>query len=321
MALGPVPFFVGATPDGAPQHSADKVRQVLTASSGPGVGSYSALQPRAASTPTSRVVLGAGGVIVEGRAAIYQGRYADFNDADVNVEVPANTSSATARHMVVIRVEDPNFEGNRNVMQDPIIFPQVISGVPAGAVSLADAGRAGWSAEPIARIDLPGNTGAITNAMITDLRRLSNPRSHTAMWSSHPGSVYGISGPSGWREFWTIARGTLVPEWASRWNLIGMMNGLVIRNGSWQGDIRVTLRDTLNSTLVTSSDYVSISSTSASGDQRFSEPLMDLLTVPPALRGRRVNVIFEANQWAGTGRMEINAQTTIAANITYLESL
>lgn len=318
--FGPVPFYTGATPDGAPIHSADKVRQVLNAAAGAGVAGVEHCVARAAAVPNDTIIIGYGGIIVEGRAALYQGRYADFNDGDVVVNVGPNTTSGEVNHMVVVRVEDPNFEGSRNVMTDPIIFPQVLYNVPAGAETVAEAGYPGLSAEPICRLTIPASTGAITNAMITDLRRIASPRTHMAAWAVRPTTTVQATNSSNWVDWITLSSSTRVPEWASRVLLHLNIAGGVVRNSEWEGTIRIRMQN-LNAAASKSTEAISITEDATAQDRRFSLPFSDLLSIPAGMAGQPIRIVVQAaNAYSTTGLLQVNAQSTITLDATYIET-
>ena len=180
MALHRVPFYIGGGPEGNPEHPADLVRQVQPFV-GNGVKSAKALQPRATSTASNQIVLASGGLIIQGKAQEHQGPYADFNSGDLFHTLPSNGTGSLRYDMVVIRVEDPDFEGSRDRMLDPIVFVEVITGVGSSARTLADAGKSGYSAIPIARVRRSSSSDTFSDADITDLRKLAQPRNEFLM--------------------------------------------------------------------------------------------------------------------------------------------
>ncbi|MEU2592377.1 hypothetical protein ABZ649_04660 [Streptomyces albidoflavus] len=122
------------------------------------------------STPGSGVRISDGSGIVRG-AAWGQGSYTQYNVGDALVPI-APTGAAGRNDLVVLRVEDPEYEGNRDPAGDDIGYFHVIPGVSATATEPP----AGMTAIPLARVALPANTATVTAAMITDLRKIANPR-------------------------------------------------------------------------------------------------------------------------------------------------
>lgn len=140
--------------------------------------------------PDTNVQIADGGLVVKGRAQVYQGNYADYNIGSAPLAIPATTASPRS-DLVCVRVQDPQYEGALNPAVDNIIFPFLITNVPAGSQTLADAGQSGLSAVVLARLDLPASTSVITNAYVTDLRRLCWDRRSTLMQQIIHGSASG----------------------------------------------------------------------------------------------------------------------------------
>src|SRR4051794_40333615 len=96
--------------------------------------------------------------------------------------------------MVVLRVEDPEYEGSLDPAADQIEYFQIISGVSSTATTIPDS----RTAIPLARIDIPASTSIITSAMITDLRFIANARRDRQLLLQSPTSLSTeISGSSG----------------------------------------------------------------------------------------------------------------------------
>lgn len=175
MAFHRVPFYIGGGPEGNPEHPADLVRQTMPLG-GNGVEGATALQPRATNPVSNQVILAPGGVIMQGKAAEYQGPYSDFNSGDLTVTLPDNNTGAERYDMVVVRVEDPDFEGSRDRMVDELIFTETITGVPSTAKTLDEAGKPGYTAVPVLRARRSATSNDVADADITDLRKLAKPR-------------------------------------------------------------------------------------------------------------------------------------------------
>lgn len=113
--------------------------------------------------------------------------YAARNGVAEDVEVAATGSSGGRSDLVVAQIEDPFVAGEQwQEPEDPKVgpyaFSRVIPNVPAGTTRLQDVpGYSGRSAVTLARVDIPASTATITPGMITDLRKVANPRSQRAM--------------------------------------------------------------------------------------------------------------------------------------------
>lgn len=107
-----------------------------------------------------------------------------------------------------------------------------------------------YPALPLARIDIPANTTTITDAMITDLRSLAQPRQSQEIFVSPPntwtagsprlipsGSSFSDWGP---QEFKPEVK---VPEWATRAIVVVTVNGVRLKDNTVNvaGNIRAQL--------------------------------------------------------------------------------
>lgn len=317
MTLPRVPFFTG----GGAEHDATQTRLTLLGDGAEGIVGGAACKVRALSTPGSQVLVGDGPLRVRGRVNPWQGVYAAHNIGDEAVDVPAN-NTATARHdLLVVRVEDPQFEGTRNPLVDEVIFPLLLSNVAAGARTLAEAGStwAGMSALPLARIEVPANTAAITGAMIKDVRVLASPRKQRDIYRFDFATAdsLNISEPSEERfpqdAFWDIQ----VPLWATVAKMTGYLSG-VIRNGPGIANLRLRLGP---ATSQTSETHINDGAIAGSFD-RESYPLGGTVPVTDVMRGttQRLQVIGQKSA-SSTVFLSSDAGTTGLVDIQFEEGV
>ena len=222
MAWDSVPWFIG----GGAQHSPEVARLLSFAATSGAQGIVSA--PDLKVTPTA---VPGGGVVVAPGAALILNRATGGASQTYVARLPiaetalvAPTSSAGRRSdLIVAQIEDPFMAGEpwqdpADPKVGPYIFTRVIPNVPAGTTRLQDVpGYAGRSAITLARVDLPASTGTVTAAMITDLRKLAQPRSARQVWSAggHYQGGSDLTATSG-RQTWPNATYTVdVPEWAT----------------------------------------------------------------------------------------------------------
>ncbi len=163
-------------------------RQQLYASSlkRSGIMAPTDLKVTAFSTPGAGVNVAGGSCVIAGQelSGGQQGSYFGFNNGVDTVSVSA-TGGSIRSDLIIARVEDPTFSGTPwswNPATQNLIYSRDISGVSGGTV-LVPAGTTGI---PLARIDIPVSTSAITNAMITDLRALANPARQTDLYVNTP---------------------------------------------------------------------------------------------------------------------------------------
>ncbi len=169
MAVDVVPWMVG---DGA-AHSEVTGRVLAHVATGgrQGVTKAGDLKVSAPSTPTGKVS------VVNGSASILNTYEADSNQSytarnNGPVDVTVSPTSGTARSdMLVLRIDDPNFGGTPRADKavGPYAMFAIISNV--GSTATQAPGSVSFPCIPLARIDIPVGTSAITNAMIVDLRK------------------------------------------------------------------------------------------------------------------------------------------------------
>jgi len=148
---------------------------------------------------------------------------------------PANPAAKS--YLVAVVVGDPDFSQVGHPWMgadDPpageeTTFDYVRVTIIEVAAGTKSAKNLGFPALALARIDVPANTTTITNAMITDLRALAQPRSkQVIVQASGPGTPHALSGQSLVRwpntAFWNVE----VPEWATKVSVIANLEGVSV---------------------------------------------------------------------------------------------
>jgi len=206
-----------------------RVAQYNAVGGASGIGAPGDLQVRAMQTPSGQVRIDPGGVSVKNEypgavAEVYTAR----NVTETRVDVPASGSAGARTHYVVARIRDPQFAGETQPEGDPktaqYFFLEVVSSIPKNV-----------PVEPLAKIDVPANTAAITDAMITDLRQLANPRvlvdrmPRPVVFQNIDGNSHSLrakrngTGDERGEQFPDAANGgrfnSYVPQWANRVHL------------------------------------------------------------------------------------------------------
>lgn len=184
MAVDPTPWLVG----GGATHSPEVVRQSLydSTSGAEGISSATALQVRAQATPNGTVRVAPGGAVLNNRYPGGAGQsYSARNSSQTSVPVTATGSAGGRTDAVILRILDPQYAGQPPA--DPNNFQytrlEAIT-APAGVKDISQLNLA-YPAILLARITIPANTGTITNAMITDLRNIAQPRA-LDVWRPRP---------------------------------------------------------------------------------------------------------------------------------------
>jgi hypothetical protein len=311
MALFPRPILTnGAT------HSAQQFRMLVRdlARGAEGITEGDDLKVTQRSTPGAGVLIGDGSGVIQGRVNAFQGHYSVCNIGAIDVPIAATGASARS-DMLILRVEDPEYEGSLNPAVDQIVYPQIISNVSSSATTIPD-GRTGI---PLARIDIPASTSTITNAMIIDVRKLANPRRDRRQFLASPTSSSNLSGTANTYTYWSSVPGwTLaVPDWATT---------VIIRIDVGQikydlGNIGASFRATFGASLVTQPVTIDENAPNGSNPWRNTIVSGDTLTLPATYRGtsqllRPQAACFGTN----AGRLTMDASTTVIYDVEFLEA-
>jgi hypothetical protein len=215
--------------------------------------------------------------------------------------------------MVILRVEDPEYEGTLNPATDNINYFQVISNVSSSATAIPD-GRTGI---PLARIDIPASTSTITDAMITDLRQIANPRRQRTQFVHSPtGTSAAINNSNGSYSYfsteagWTIA----IPSWASKAIVSIDIAQLKYSVAQFIGLLRATFGASLSLQSVTLDD-------NQTAVRRVSTFVADTLTIPDAYRGTSQLLRPQATGTTGnTGTVQVDSSTTFRYDVEFIEA-
>lgn len=217
-----------------------------------GIGSPTDLRVLALDVPGGevRVMPGTCSLPVRAIGKNYQ-VYVGSNPTEDRIGIPATGSSSGRSDLIVARVENPISGEPWSPPQDPLtgqyIFTRRYPNVPAGTTHVDQVDPAA-SAITLARIDLPANTGTVTQGMIADLRKpsaapfpelatFSDTQVYTATSTLNPpatGSGYRQSdwvdwpGPAAWN--------VPVPSWATIVQLYFSVNPSISAN-TW-GELR-----------------------------------------------------------------------------------
>lgn len=297
-------------------HSAQAFRMLIRdlARGNEGITEGPDLKVTQLSTPGSSVQVADGSGIIRGRANVFQGSYSFCNVGSGNVSIAA-TGASPRSDMVIVRVEDPQYEGTLNPATDPIVYFQVIPNVSASATTIPD-GRTGI---PLARIDIPASTSTITNAMITDLRKIANPRRETASFNHSPTSLSAeITGSSNVYSYFSTEPGwnIPVPTWASRARIRINIWGMRLTTANFFGAARALWG---SSGLVVQA--VTIDDNGGAALRRIPHGIADTLTIPDTYRGTSQLLRVQAAGASGnTGRVSVDGSSTFAYDIEFEEA-
>lgn len=310
MALFPAPILVnGAT------HSAQSFRMLVRdlALGSEGITQGDDLKVSQLATPGGGVQISDGSGIVRGRANSFQGSYSVCNVGSFTVDI-APTGASPRSDLLIVRVEDPEYEGDLNPAVDDICFFQVISNVSSSATTIPD-GRTGI---PLARIDIPASTATITNAMIKDVRKIANPRTQrTLMPVQSPSAASTELGASTTYQYFSTAPGwnVPVPDWASQAIISVRVSQARLAVANFFGGFRATFGASLALQTVTIDDN------GGAPVRRIPIECADTLTIPAGYRGTTQLLRAQAAGYSGnTGRINVDGSTTLIADIQFTEA-
>lgn len=232
-------------------------------------------------------------------------------------EMPAANPSAKS-YLVAIVVGDPEFsqvghpwmpttvpDGEEQTFE--YVRPTIIE-VPPGTTS---ADSLGYPAYALARLDMPANTTTITASEITDLRELAQPRSKRVVKIWNP---IGTSLSSGsYITFPAAASWDIpIPPWASRALIKATWSGLLIVEGSFTGNVRVTLGGE-----VTQSSGINFND--PSGATRGTQGCADDIPIPEALRGTTQPLVAQGRKTSGPINLQADNNTSFHLDVEFIE--
>ncbi|MDX3766413.1 MULTISPECIES: hypothetical protein [unclassified Streptomyces] len=280
-----------------------------------GVTEYNDLKVTQLTTPGAGVQIADGSGVIRG-AASGQGSYTQYNVGSATLNI-APTGATGRTDMVVLRVLDPDYEGQLNPAADDVGYFYVVSNVS----STATQPPAGMTAIPLARITLGPNTGTVTDAMITNLRTIANPRRDRQIYTASPSGDQNYSGnKDGTYVSWpTAARWNIaVPVWAVRTRIIFTVAATQVMNGSVWGHAAFKL-GTVQSQGI---NFDTGTFTSGDRSQRVNLISADTITVPSAMRGTtQLLQAMIAMDNAAAGTLQVDTATTAIADVEFEEGV
>lgn len=330
MAWDPTPWVVG----GGAEHSPEVARLLAyaTSSGAEGIVEPADLRVRALNVPGAGFRVGAGAALVRNRfAGGQQQTYAVRNTAEHNYTDVSPTGSGGGRtDLVVARVIDPQYAGE--VPSDPTdyqyVVTDVIRGVPSNTRAAAEL-NLGYPAIALAKITWPASTATITDAMITDLRRVALPRVERRLFAWNPTSSdeatqsLTTSTPYPVGSYWPNMRDNQgfwevdIPEWATHANTIGTWAGVRVANGTANGWLWVRLGGTVPEGAI--STQGTRWSLDQSGNGRESWHAADDIAIPEQMRGTRQMIRLLGARLSGTGAPVIDSATSVSIDIQFTE--
>ncbi|MET7808651.1 hypothetical protein [Micromonospora chersina] len=184
------------------------------------------------------------------------------------------------------------------------------------------AGLAAIAAKSIAlaRVDIPPSTGAITEAMIKDLRRVANPRRERTLLTSSPGANNDLTSTSAYVDWPAVAvKSIAVPSWATQVKIVSTIAGALASFDLVDG----FLRHRLGAATFGQETRFDTNGVTASNQADKTMLTADTLTVPASMRGTKQQVAVQGKLTlrgsSGNGLVRAYTSTTIVTDIEFLE--
>lgn len=307
MTLAQAPLLVnGAT------HSAQTFRQMIKDLSrgSEGVTEAADLKVTPLTVPGGGVQVSDGSAVIRGKASAWQGSYTAYNIGTATVEI-APTGATPRSDLVVLRVQDPEFEGGLDPAKEDINFFDVIPNV-SSTTSSAPKGVTGVA---LARIDLPANTGTVTAGMVRDLRKVANPRRERTLYTAYPTKLTKAwKDDDTWHDWPPEARWKIpVPPWATKLILTITIAGLRMDFDSLYGKLQPVFGTIHGQDTVVDDNQGKVV-------RRSTAVVADTITLPASYRGTTQTLYMQAKMakdWKGD--LSVDGGTSIIADIEFTE--
>jgi hypothetical protein len=313
MAWDSVPWYVG----GGAEHSEELARLLpyLATRGNEGVLHAGDCKVGELAVPGGGVQIEAGVATVLSRAASMQFQaYSGRLLTPDTVDITATGAGAARSDLIVARIEDPWLSGEpwpdpTDETVGPYIFTRVIENVPSTCTSVTELAL-GYSAIALARVDLPVSTTVVTNAMITDLRTVANPRTERVVQSFYPSAPTDASGAT--FATWLTLTDVAVPAWATKARIRLNLVRALATTSTLNAQVRVNL-----GAAATVSDSLDIVAAAA---ERLDLTLLSEEDVATAIRGTNATLTIDAQRTSGTGVLEADTSTSVFVDIEFVET-
>lgn len=316
MALDNVPWFIGGGAEHGPEVS--RMLAYAATSGAEGIVSPADLKVVALPTPGASVrVMPGGGVALNRYPGATNQSYTIRNATATDVSVPATGSSGGAVRYLILRVDDPQYGGQ--VPANRLTGPYVRFDLVNSVANLA------YPYVLLARIDQPANTATITQAMITDLREVANPRTGRVlrMLRGTPSADLTTQLPS--YQNWPITTPPTieVPSWATHVQATMQVYGVGIINAATLGDWELVIGWAPGPVIISNmSTYDFNQFGTASNPMR--APAMGLSLdkpVPAAMRGTTQTIRGRGGRSlsSGSGFLRSDQQTQTVFDVWFME--
>lgn len=309
MAMDTVPWFIG----GGAEHSPAVARMLAYAATNGATGVISPgdLKVTALPTPGAAVRIMPGGAAI---VSLYPGAanqsYTVRNATATDVQVPATTSSGAAVRYLILRIDDPEYGGQvpADVRFGPYVRPVLVSSITNLAYPFV----------ALARINQPASTATITQAMITDLRVVANPRRSSDVLMTNPTPEKTMTTSVG--DYYPDFRPTVaVPAWATEVSIVATISSIAAAAGDTYGEMAVTLGPKGASQFRSMNAFYDVDQ-GGSAEERHTFTIGGKGLIPAALRGTSQVLGTEFRRIDGPGHLVTKRGTHVVFQITFYEA-
>lgn len=313
------------------QHDEQLVRATTYALTGgaEGVGELDDLHVTAQSTPSGTVSVSTGTATINALVPNVQQSYITRFPSGGTITV-APTAGTPRSDAIIVRIDDPAAAGSQATAHkiEVTAVPCPASTTTAAQLNLPS------PAYMLARVDVPANTSAITQAMIHDMRSVGRPRRevHKFHGSLEAGDAEEILTSTTGTHFMAAQIQNMVdiPAWATFAYVdchvaqLGCRADNPTAGGKAVATMAVSLGTTFDATGVnqyrTSNTYLH----EDGKDHRCVAILADAKPIPAALRGTKQRVSLEGRRWTGVGesaKFVAVAGTQVALSVEFVEKI
>ena len=295
--------------------NAAMLRTVLWASTSGASGIVRAtdLRVSALAVPGTKVNINPGAALLANRFSGSSGTqsYAAASDGVTQLDIPATGSSGGRTDFIILRIDDWHFTG----AQAPV---DPVNALYCSFQRVSSLTGLNYPYVALAKIVIPASTGTITNAMITDLRKVALPRTERVVRVNAmviPETETVSNATTG--EYFPNAGGAQtvsIPPWATRVKIRATWHGMVMPGGNCQGRMWVSFGDWDGKSWGAKSQEFAWDNVANANTYRLDVSAVDDMPVPPALRGRDVRFQMWGRKLSSTSvgaRMDQNSGATL----------
>jgi hypothetical protein len=236
------------------------------------------------------------------------------------------TTTAKRSDAVIVRLRDPDFSPwELPSGADPATYqytqPVIIQNVSATLERIEEL-NLGYSAELLARLDLPPGTSAITDAMIKNKRRMANPRNKPDLLRIDlDGAANHDVSTDQWTNWPASAMEIDIPEWATEMILRVSLEGIGAAVGAVGGQLRAVISpfNGAISVATKSTKFIERDLDSLAGYQ-----VSDRIAIPASIRGTKKYIYPQGAKWTGnaggSGVLRAGPATSVVYDYVFLET-